>query len=242
MDKYQLDYSKKKPEMFNVKSREQKAHRMVKLLNYHFGKSKTREFSVLDIGSSTGIIDNILSKNFKSVNGIDIDNKAIAYARRHFKRKNLSFFVGDALNLNFPKNKFDIVICTHIYEHVTNPNRLFSEINRVLKPGGVCYLAAVNRLWLLEPHYNLPFLSWLPKKIANFYVKLFREEMSYWENPTTYWGLKKLTNKFEVVDYTDKILMEPIKFGFNIPSFITPFAKILKYFVPTFFWILVKKG
>ena len=40
-----------------------------------------------------------------------------------------------------------------------------------LRPGGVLYLLAPNRVWPLEVHYGLPFLSWLPLPIANQYLR-----------------------------------------------------------------------
>ena len=40
------------------------------------------------------------------------------------------------MKLSFKENSFDIVICTHVYEHVPNSKKLFDEIYRVLKPGG----------------------------------------------------------------------------------------------------------
>jgi len=39
-------------------------------------------------------------------------------------------------NLSFPEETFDLVITQDVLEHVTYPEKAFSEINRVLKPGG----------------------------------------------------------------------------------------------------------
>ena len=152
------------------------------------------------------------------------------------------------MNLSFDNNSFDVVVCTHVYEHVPDSKKLFDEIYRVLKPGGICYLAAINRLWPWEPHYNLPFLSWFAKPLANFYVKLFGKADIYFETPRTYWGLKKLTVKFARFEYTQKILRNPKKFGYenlakmptrHLAWVLSPFAR---YLPPTFFWILKKEG
>ena len=45
------------------------------------------------------------------------------------------------------------------------------EISRVLEPGGNLYIAFPNRFAVIEPHYKLPFLSWLPQQLADLYVK-----------------------------------------------------------------------
>jgi len=234
--------------MYDQKSRIRKAQRIVKLLKHFFQTTNLSAYKVLDIGASTGIIDNYLARHFNKVVGIDIDQPAIKYAQKTYRKtKGLTFKVDDAMKLSFSNQSFDIVICTHIYEHVPNASKMFSEVSRVLKPNGICYLAAINALWPIEPHYNLPLLSYLPKALASRYLNLFKHHSYYYENPKTYWGLKRLTNSFKVVDYTAKILRSPDKYAFNdkitgwkkpLLYFLSPLAT---YFSPTFFWLLVKK-
>lgn len=247
MNNYQLDYASNRPQMYEKMSRKTKATRIIKLLEHYCGKGKLNKLIVLDVGASTGIIDNELSKHFGQVVGIDIDKDAIKYAQNKFKRKNLLFKIDDAMKLSFKNNSFDMVICSQVYEHVPSDQKLLDEIYRVLKQNGVCYFAALNKLWPLEPHYNLLFLSWLPKDLGNFYVKILGKSTRYHETLRSYLSLKKLTYKFSVIEFTSKILSTPKKFGFeNLSRFpiniicwlISPLGK---YFAPTFFWLLVKK-
>lgn len=238
---YQFDYAARRPQMYDIKSREQKGVRMVKTLGHYFGHDKLKKLKVLDVGASTGIIDNILAKSFGQVIGIDIDHEAIKYAKNRFKCKNLKFKVDDAMKLSFKNNSFDVVICAHVYEHVPNAKKMFDEIHRVLRPGGVCYLAAVNSLWPIEPHYDLLFLSWLPKKIAHLYVKLFRKANKYHETPQNPWQLVKMVSKFRIHDYTQKIIKDPIGLGYPKSwKLLTPISFLAKYLSPTMFWLLEK--
>jgi len=46
------------------------------------------------------------------------------------------------------------------------------EIARVLGASGVAYLGIPNTWRLVEPHYRLPLLSWLPQPLADRYVRL----------------------------------------------------------------------
>ncbi len=55
---------------------------------------------------------------------------------------------GDALRLPFPDNTFDRVICSEVFEHITDDSGAMAELARVLKPGGV--LAATVPSWLPE--------------------------------------------------------------------------------------------
>ncbi len=235
-----IDYSDIRPQMHDFASRKLKGIRITKTLENFLGRKKLKEIKILDVGSSTGIIDSVLAKKSREVWGIDIDKKGISFAQKNFKYKNLHFKIGSALKLGFNNNTFDVVICSHVYEHVANPERLFNEIYRVLKPNGVCYFAALNALWPIEPHYNLPFLSWLPKNLGNFYVKILGKAKKYYENPMFYWQLKNLVKKFKVVDYTVKILTHPKKFGYQNPPIPKFMSNYLRYFTPTFFWLLIK--
>ena len=236
---YQLEYAKGRPQMYHKKSREQKGIRITKTLSDFFGKEKIKNLKILDVGASTGIIDNILAKSFKEVIGTDIDKEAIVFAKKSFKKKNLKFKVEDAMKLTFKDNSFDVVICTHVYEHVPNPKKLFSEIYRVLKPGGVCYLAAQNKLWPLEAHHNLLFLSYLPKNLGDIYIRTFTDKKEYYEHPMNYWELQKMLNKFTIHEYTSKILSNPNKFGYDNQSIYFT-SHFFKYFTPTLFWLLEK--
>lgn len=239
MTKYQLDYASSRPQMYNKSSREIRAKRIIKILEDYYGDIKN--LIALDLGSSTGIIDNVLADKFKKVIGCDIDKGAVEFAKQSFKKKNLEFRLEDAMNLSFKDNFFDIVICAQVYEHVPNPNKMFDEIYRILKKGGICYFAALNKLWIFEPHYNLPFLSYLPKSLANIYVRATGKAKAYYETTFSYWGLTNLTKKFKKIDYTGSILSKPKKFGYQTPAVPKHFISLLKYFVPTFFWILVKE-
>ncbi len=233
--------------MYELKSRKEKALRIIKLFEYYYGKKNISNLTLLDVGASTGIIDNELSRHFKKVVGIDIDEKAIKYAKNTFKNKGLSFKTDDAMKLSFKNNSFDIVICAQVYEHVPDDQKLIDEIFRVIKPNGACYFAALNKYWPLEPHYNLLFLSWLPKNLGNYYVKMLGKATRYHETLRSYWDLKKLTKKFKVVEFTSLILRNTTKFGyFNLSKFPINIvawlvAPLSKYLAPTFFWLLIKE-
>ena len=135
----------------------------------------------LDIGCSSGVIASSLEDHFSRVIGIDIDQEAIQYARVHHASSRVQFLIGDAMAIPFREKAIDLVICNHIYEHVPDAKQLMEEIYRVLKKGGVCYFAAGNRRMILEGHYHLPFLSWLPKPMAHLYLKWSGKGNFYYE-------------------------------------------------------------
>lgn len=234
--------------MYDREARERKAQTMVAVLS-DFLQSDFQSLSILDIGSSTGIIANYLSKYFGKVVGIDIDEPAIEFARVNFKKDNLEFAIGDAMNMDYPENKFDVVMCAHVYEHVPDTNRLIREIYRILKPGGVCYFAAGNRLNVNEPHYNLPLLSVVPRPLAHVYIKLSGKSKFYYEKHLSYWGLKKLVCNFELIDYTKKIIENPqffhAEYMIRHGTIKAKLAKLIVHYAywlcPSYIWLLRKK-
>ena len=54
------------------------------------------------------------------------------------------------MGLSFPDKTFDVVICTQTNEHLPGAQTMHKDISRVLKPGGICYFAAGNRITLME--------------------------------------------------------------------------------------------
>ncbi|MDO8559292.1 MAG: class I SAM-dependent methyltransferase [bacterium] len=58
-----------------------------------------------------------------------------------FRYRNVDI-VGDIYNLPFSDNEIDAVICDQVLEHLNNPAKALLEMSRVLKPGGLAYIAA----------------------------------------------------------------------------------------------------
>lgn len=244
---YQYNFSSNSGGMYDVTKRERKAKTMRAVLD-EFMPVSLESLQLLNVGGSTGIIDNYLADYFQAVTSIDIDEAAVKYAQEQFKKDNLSSQVGDALNMQFADNSFDVVICSQIYEHVPNPEKLLAEIFRVLIPGGICYFAASNRLMWNEPHYNLPLLSVLPRSLAHFYVRLAKKADHYHELHYTYWGLKALVRHFIVHDFTHKMICDPEQYhiDYMLPadSWKTKLASLiadkLTCLNPGYIWLLQK--
>ncbi len=94
---------------------------------------------VLDIGSADGTFTKIIAdySKTKKVIGIDILENSVKYARKRFKKdKRMRFLVADAHQLPFKDKRFQAVFCLEALEHIYNPQKVLSEIKRVLKPGG----------------------------------------------------------------------------------------------------------
>lgn len=245
---YQHGFSEKDDAMFEKQLRQKKANTMVKVLEAHVGLSELKAMSLLNVGGSAGIIDEYLSRYLKAVTGVDIDENAIKYAKGHFNKENLSFDLGDAMNLPYESETFDVVVCSQVYEHVPDAGKMMREIYRVLVPGGLVYFAASNRLMFNEPHYNLPLLSVIPRPLAHVYLRMMGRGKFYYEKHYSYWGLKSLVKGYLINDYTESLVAEPDKFGTSymvspgsIKQSVAKFmTKYFKWLVPGYIWVLQK--
>ncbi|HAW59564.1 MAG TPA: hypothetical protein DCX03_11250, partial [Bacteroidales bacterium] len=142
-----------------------------------------------------------------------------------------------------------LVLLPQVYEHTTEQQKVFNEIYRVLKPNGICFFSGPNRYQIIEPHYFLPFLSWLPNRLATSYLRISKKGNRYDIYPRSYGTLLKLTKNFIRYDYTSKLIKSPEIFGVD-SRVITPIVKVipmwliklLEPFYPNYNWILVKQS
>jgi len=78
--------------------------------------------AVLDLGCNKGDMSFALAGMAREVVGVDHNAAAVAYARNTYKRPNLSFHNSDALvYLKEHPKRFDVLILSHILEHLDNP-------------------------------------------------------------------------------------------------------------------------
>lgn len=199
--------------VYRKKSRLKKTKKIVKILRAAYGP-KISSARLLDVGCAEGLISLYLSPYFKSVVGADVDKVAIKRARK-IKKKNLTFkLLNSDGTFPFKDRSFDIVVANQIYEHAENPTLLMSEISRVLNPNGVCFLGAGNRLVVRDAHYpNLPFVSWMPTWLANYYVRFTKSGEYYEPRLKSIFGIRKLISDFDVDDFTLKTIKSPSRFG-----------------------------
>lgn len=96
-----------------------------------------KNMTVLEVGCSDGMVcDLLLSENPQNIIGID----AMESPGANYQNDKIDYFQMDAHFLNFPDNHFDVVISIATLEHVSNPYQVMSEIIRVTKPEGFCYI------------------------------------------------------------------------------------------------------
>jgi ubiquinone/menaquinone biosynthesis C-methylase UbiE len=95
---------------------------------------------VLDIATGPGYVAEALAKNSREVLGMDLTEAMLAIARARTEEhgvKNISFRIGDAQDLPFDEDQFDVVVCRLALHHVQQPARVVSGMARLCRSGGM---------------------------------------------------------------------------------------------------------
>lgn len=148
---------------------------------------------VLDIGSGYGHTAAVLAGSCRTVRGDESSSDLHRSSQQLVGTiENLSFRQGGDEDIT-DVAAFDLIVLDNVYEHLSDHAVALERISQALRPGGVLYLLVPNRLWPIEAHYGLPFLSWLPLPLANRYLRLTGRGTDYADASyaPTYWGLAR---------------------------------------------------
>ncbi|MBI4671569.1 MAG: class I SAM-dependent methyltransferase [Chloroflexi bacterium] len=104
--------------------------------------------ALLDVGCGTGeILAQITARENVTLAGIDLSANMIAAAKQKLGER-ADLRVGDAENLPWSNDSFDVIICLDSFHHYPNPRKVLAEMLRVTKANGRLIL---GDLWTPPP-------------------------------------------------------------------------------------------
>lgn len=95
---------------------------------------------VLEIGPGPGLTTDLLRQRVSRVTAVEIDPSLGQPLRERLKGTNVEVVVADAIEAGLPEDSFSSAACFSILHHMPSPglqDRLFEELYRVLRPGGI---------------------------------------------------------------------------------------------------------
>ncbi len=194
--------------ILDIKSRRLKALKIERLLNL---EGREKALRLLEIGTGSGAI----AHYFANHKILDCEVSAVDVVDQRLQKDNFKFKIVEDTLLPFEKDSFDVVLSNHVIEHVGGHGsqcQHLTEIRRVMDPKGVGYLAVPNRWMIVEPHYKLIFLSWLPRPLRTFYLQIARRGVYYDCEPLSMSALEQLFNTvgFEYRNLSTQALRETL--------------------------------
>lgn len=147
--------------------------RMALAYEYLCEERLPRGSRILDLGCGPGIIAEKISSGDYRVSCIDFSSELLFRARERLKGsgcKPPNFIQADAHALPFKNGAFDAIICVGVASWVADPAKLLHETARVLRPGGMLFITAINKL-SVENLFD-PLFWWRTLLPADLRVKM----------------------------------------------------------------------
>jgi ubiquinone/menaquinone biosynthesis C-methylase UbiE len=200
---------------------------------------------VLDAGCGEGVLSIMMAEKGAIVTGCDISVPNIDASKKYAHEKNISnvtFLVSDIENMPFDDNSFDLVVSSHVLEHIPDFDKGLREIMRITKKAAVvaiptiinpCSWVQVGRGWfyLKGPKSFLAFFVGFCKMVFAFISREEGVDETYSQGHMPHvfrfpWIMKNKIkeNGFKLISYEASTLCFPYF------EFLLPFIKFLDKF------------
>ncbi len=150
-----------------------------------FAKQPLGGLRLADIGCGGGILSESLAELGARVTGVDPAPNNIEVARRHAGKSGLDIDYRNttAEALAAAGEQFDIVAALEVIEHVEGQKAFIGMLSRLVKPGGLLFLATIDRttksyaLAIIGAEY---VLGWVPRGTHNHDKFVRPDELAGW--------------------------------------------------------------
>ena len=138
---------------------------------------------IIDISCGAGFFAIEAAKAGHTMTAMDISSAAIKVSEMYDVTKRINFVQGDAYKIPFSRESFDVVVGLDLIGNVSDPQQIFFEATRVLRPGGLFFFQAINKNFL-SYFFEGKFPQYIfnKNKMSSFVIPLFRkpQEVEEW--------------------------------------------------------------
>ena len=142
--------------------------------------------AVLDVGCGGGILAEAMARRGAKVTGIDLSEKALKVAQLHLLESRLEVQYQSVSAEDYAAahaDRFDVVACMELLEHVPEPGAMVAACARLVRPGGQVFFSTINRnpkSYLFAVIGAEYVLGLLPKGTHDYMRFIKPSELSRW--------------------------------------------------------------
>jgi len=172
--------------------------------------------AILDVGASPLDLksENMFLKKFKKHKNLTcLSNQDLNPVKKKFK--NFLYVIGDARNMKFKDNSFDLTHSNATIEHVGSDKmqlKFISECLRVSRK--FVFITTPNKYFPIEFHTKIPFVHWLPHSYFNTILKLFGDNFFRHKK-----NLNLISHK-KIISFCEKLKIKNYRIFFNYFFFL----------------------
>ena len=176
-----------------------------------FGLHHIKEFckklkgndNVLEIGSGSGILLNLLSENFKDINFQGIEPFGEGFSSLNYLNS-LSIENGISIkNIGYEElssdNKYDLIFCINVFEHLNDWRNFLEKMSFLLNEKGKIIVLCPNYGFPYESHFRIPII--FNKKITFCIFKKFIRMFEKKNDCLGLWDSLNFVKKREVINH-----------------------------------------
>lgn len=167
----------------------------------------TTKLVAYDMGSGTGHKTIAFASQFQHAHGVEpvsIEVEISKLKKKYFNTANVTYHNCGAEKVPLADESIDFVFSETVLEHVNDVYQTLKETHRVMKKGGLFYLACPNYNWIYETHYHI----YMPPLVNKKYFKIFSflgDENKKFIDHINYITPKQLKKDLKKIGFTIKI-------------------------------------
>ncbi len=176
---------------------------VLRLLSIIAKDKSIAHLNFIDMGCGPGRMVHLYEKLWKEITLLDSSIDQLKEAQEKIKDKKKSKIVlANVQKTTLQDEHYDATLCLRVFHYISNPEEVFKEMNRILKPGGYLILEIPNKLNFKNRIRSIFVKRQKDAASDNQIIKSGQEDNLIFvnHNPKDISALLKLSN-FEVVEF-----------------------------------------
>jgi 2-polyprenyl-3-methyl-5-hydroxy-6-metoxy-1,4-benzoquinol methylase len=131
---------------------------------------------ILEIGTGTGWLPILCKQRGWNCKGIEISPQLVDFANQWGAKYGIdpSIELGNLEDTDLGRDRYDIIICSNVFEHVEHWRSGVRKVYDALKTGGVMFFESTNKCSFTSGEFAFPLYGWLPNW-ARYRLRIARQ-------------------------------------------------------------------